>query len=104
MRSPFDSHRPIASKSFRLHAEILATHPSLREQKTRTLLREEWGTHSLEAAVGQRRKAWGTRLFVVHEHVKNVLRGKAVWEELFLVLYDPAFSTVRLTMLSVKPT
>src|SRR5258708_2214477 len=33
VRSPFDSHRPIASQSFRRDAEIVATHPSLLEQK-----------------------------------------------------------------------
>src|SRR5258708_2732118 len=33
VRSPFDSHRPIVSQSFRHDAEILATHPSLRSKK-----------------------------------------------------------------------
>src|SRR5258708_5152519 len=33
-------------------------------------------------------------LFVIHEHVKNVLCGKAVREELFLVLYSPAHDVI----------
>src|SRR5258708_5023981 len=46
VRSQFDSHRPIASQSFRHDAEILATHPSLRSKKQKRSSAKS-GAHTL---------------------------------------------------------